>query len=77
MQCLYSILYALLVFEPYHNAPSIMHKDIFNKGRHYSCSSPRAVQDIHYLLCRCTHSSRHNIPRGFHTYFQFYFFLLH
>lgn len=24
MQCLYSILYALLVFEPYHNAPSII-----------------------------------------------------
>ena len=35
LQCLYSILYALLVFEAYHNTPSIMHKDIFNKGRYH------------------------------------------
>ena len=69
MQCLYSILYALLVFEPYHNAPSIMHKDIFNKSRHHTCSEPRTVQEILCLLCRCTHSSWHSTPSGFHSFF--------
>lgn len=75
LQCLYSILYALLVFEPYHNTPSIMHKDIFNKGRYHTCREPRTVQEILCLLCRCTHSSRHSTPSGFHSFSSSIFLL--
>lgn len=37
------VLHALLIFEPYHDAPSIMHKDIFDKGRHHTRCEPRPV----------------------------------
>lgn len=56
---------ALLIFEPYHNAPAIIYKDILNERRHHTCRKPRSIQKVFCLLCRCAHSSRHNALGGF------------